>query len=114
MCEVHSNLALNLSATANTGNQRSWFYSRKPESIYPCVVRPQWKGCHGRQYIVANPQLWHTRINLAPVNTRAWVIQERLLAPRVLRFGQTQLYWECRELSACELYLHGLPNAYQE
>lgn len=36
------------------------------------------------------------------------------MAPRVLRFDQTQLYWECRELSACELYPHGLPNANQE
>lgn len=50
----------------------------------------------------------------APVNIRAWVVQERLLAPRVLHFGQTQVIWECRELSACELYPHGLPDAYQE
>ena len=39
MCEVYGNSALNLSATANTSNERSWFYSRKPRSIYPCVVR---------------------------------------------------------------------------
>ncbi|KAH7350449.1 heterokaryon incompatibility protein-domain-containing protein, partial [Pyrenochaeta sp. MPI-SDFR-AT-0127] len=33
--------------------------------------------------------------------TRAWVYQERLLAPRVLYFGE-ELSWECREASACE------------
>jgi hypothetical protein len=36
-----------------------------------------------------------------PLTTRAWVYQERLLAPRILYFGE-ELSWECREASACE------------
>jgi hypothetical protein len=36
-----------------------------------------------------------------PLMTRAWVYQERLLAPRVLYFGE-ELSWECREASTCE------------
>lgn len=36
-----------------------------------------------------------------PLMTRAWVYQERLLAPRILYFGE-ELSWECREASACE------------
>ena len=36
-----------------------------------------------------------------PLMTRAWVFQERLLAPRILYFGE-ELSWECREASACE------------
>ena len=36
-----------------------------------------------------------------PLMSRAWVYQERLLAPRVLYFGQ-ELSWECRETSTCE------------
>ncbi|CZR56613.1 uncharacterized protein PAC_06502 [Phialocephala subalpina] len=36
-----------------------------------------------------------------PLITRAWVFQERLLAPRVLHFGK-ELVWECREASYCE------------
>lgn len=36
-----------------------------------------------------------------PLMTRAWVYQERLLAPRVLYFGE-ELSWECRETSTCE------------
>jgi Heterokaryon incompatibility protein (HET) len=42
----------------------------------------------------------HTTAN-APLLTRAWVFQERLLAPRVLHFGE-ELTWECREESYCE------------
>jgi hypothetical protein len=36
-----------------------------------------------------------------PLMTRAWIYQERLLAPRILYFGE-ELSWECREASACE------------
>ncbi|KAK1952002.1 HET-domain-containing protein, partial [Colletotrichum sublineola] len=30
-----------------------------------------------------------------PLNKRAWCMQERLLAPRVLHFGRQQMFWEC-------------------
>lgn len=30
-----------------------------------------------------------------PLTTRAWTLQERLLAPRSLHFGKQQTYWEC-------------------
>ena len=71
MREVYSNSTFNLSATANTSNQRSWFHSQKPQSIDPCVVHLQWKECHCRKYIIADPQFWYTGINVAPINTRA-------------------------------------------
>jgi hypothetical protein len=34
--------------------------------------------------------------------SRAWVLQERLLSPRVLHFGQQELIWECWEDMTCE------------
>ena len=46
---------------------------------------------------------------MAPLNRRAWVVQERLLAPRVLHFGSKQILWECHHLDACEMYPRGLP-----
>ena len=49
----------------------------------------------------------------APVNTRAWVVQERLLAPRTLHFGRDQLFWECRTFEACESFPGGLPQSLQ-
>ena len=36
-----------------------------------------------------------------PLMSRAWVYQERLLAPRILYFGK-ELTWECRQAAACE------------
>ncbi|KAI1390762.1 heterokaryon incompatibility protein-domain-containing protein [Hypoxylon trugodes] len=37
-----------------------------------------------------------------PLHTRAWVVQERLLAPRTLYYGSWGLAWECAECSATE------------
>jgi hypothetical protein len=37
-----------------------------------------------------------------PLSSRAWAFQERLLAPRVLHFTNTELIWECLEQINCE------------
>jgi hypothetical protein len=37
-----------------------------------------------------------------PLTRRAWVFQERLLAPRILHFTESELIWECRQAHWCE------------
>ncbi|KAJ9610328.1 hypothetical protein H2200_005105 [Cladophialophora chaetospira] len=45
-----------------------------------------------------------------PIAKRAWVVQERLLAPRVLHFGADQLFWECKDvILASESLPFGIP-----
>jgi len=39
---------------------------------------------------------------VAPLLQRAWVLQERLLAPRVIHFSSAELWWECKAESLCE------------
>ena len=44
---------------------------------------------------------------------RGWVLQERILAPRTLYFGKSQIYWECPRLPhllASETFPEGLPH----
>lgn len=41
-------------------------------------------------------------ISIAPLLTRAWVFQERLLAPRTIHFYASELIWECRSTLRCE------------
>lgn len=36
------------------------------------------------------------------LNTRGWVLQERVLARRTIYFAETQTYWECRRGVRCE------------
>ena len=59
---------------------------------------------HVRQCIAfeLESQRWQDNVTLSPVNRRAWVLQERLLSPRVLHFCQGQIFWECRSQSASE------------
>jgi hypothetical protein len=61
-------------------------------------------------YDCLDPTLWEREIKKAPLTQRAWVVQERLLSPRVVHFGANQLFWECQELQACETYPDGLPD----
>jgi len=57
---------------------------------------------------------WENEIGLAPLNCRVWVLQERLLSPRTLHFGAFQLYWECEELHASEMYPQKYPTGGSE
>lgn len=38
----------------------------------------------------------------SPLNERGWTLQERVLAPRILHFGESEMAWECLEMLACE------------
>jgi hypothetical protein len=45
-----------------------------------------------------------------PLLLRAWVFQERLLAPRVVYFSQNELVWECVELGDCQCGGYFVPS----
>ena len=42
------------------------------------------------------------RVGEAPLNKRAWVMQERVLSRRIIHFSDEQIYWECGEGVYCE------------
>ena len=69
-----------------------------------------WRGMTARYYDCIDRELWLREVSQSPLGRRAWVVQERLLAPRVIHFGANQLFWECNGLKACELYPNGLPK----
>ncbi|KAK8073463.1 hypothetical protein PG994_004362 [Apiospora phragmitis] len=53
--------------------------------------------------------LWEDNVSNSLINRRAWVLQERLLSPRVIHFGSQQLFWECCTKDAAEIYPDGVP-----
>ena len=69
---------------------------------------PVTRSCQGKYYCMEN--LWLSEVDNAPLNTRAWVFQERVLSPRVLHLGSRQILWECKELEACERFPDGIPK----
>ena len=52
----------------------------------------------GSFYITQSRQKTDPLLNVsqAPLNTRGWVLQGRLLSRRILHFAADQVYWECR------------------
>ncbi|KAF1731244.1 hypothetical protein CRV24_009323 [Beauveria bassiana] len=108
MRDVYSNSFCNISAANVPDSHHSMFRSRDPEALHPDVVYLSVNGLN-TTYLVSDIRLWDTDVSRAVVNTRAWVLQERLLAPRIVHFGASQVFWECREKDAAEVYPDGLP-----
>ena len=62
-----------------------------------------------KRCIIIDVAFWKDLVEQAPVNRRAWVLQERLMAPRVLHFCQNQVAWECAGFQDAEGHPEGLP-----
>lgn len=60
--------------------------------------------------IVYNQYCFEWDVRGAPLNRRAWVVQERVLSRRNLHFTHGQLYWECCTGAANEMFPDGLPK----
>jgi hypothetical protein len=109
MGQVYRNSFCNLSAANASGGDQSMFCSRDPETLYPQVLELTSAGNKGL-YSVTDRSIWDTEVDEVLVNTRAWVVQERLLSRRVVYFGERQIFWECRQNDAAEIYVDGLPR----
>ncbi|KAF2028969.1 hypothetical protein EK21DRAFT_113347 [Setomelanomma holmii] len=46
----------------------------------------------------------------SPLSQDAVCFQDELFPARKLHFGKTQIFWQCAEMKACEMFQHGLPQ----
>ncbi|KAI5778610.1 heterokaryon incompatibility protein-domain-containing protein [Geopyxis carbonaria] len=113
MGDVYKFSHCNIAASRSSSSHGGCFVKRAPELIPPCLVEATWhnRDLRGKCHVI-DLGLWRDKVSNAPLNSRAWVVQERLLAPRVLHFTENQLAWECFELDACETYPRGIPTAF--
>lgn len=117
MDRVYTNGFLNISATAGRDNSCGLFATRDPEfELTPakisCPVSPAKDNAARRthSFMMTEVDFFEREVTYTPLNRRAWVLQERLLAPRVLHFGPTQLLWECRRAIVCERFPKTIPE----
>ncbi|PMD19087.1 HET-domain-containing protein [Hyaloscypha hepaticicola] len=109
MGKVYKHALLNISADMASNSSETCFADRNPMSFQPFPLNLLSKS---DTYLVPeSAQLLHT-LNFSPLARRAWVVQERVLAPRVLHFTSQQLIWECGEFFACETYPGGMPATF--
>ena len=100
MRSVYKNSFLTIAATGAMDPSIGCFRDRRPELIEPIKVRAL-AGTTDHE-ITFSVDMWKNAIHRSPLSKRAWAFQERMLSPRVLHFGETQMLWECNEMNACE------------
>jgi hypothetical protein len=49
-------------------------------------------------------------LDIDPLDTRAWALQEKLLSTRLIAFTGAELQWTCRTLKACECQQKSYPS----
>jgi hypothetical protein len=115
MGSIYSNSVLNLSAIDSVDGDGGCFFRREAQKVYcwklhlkdeqgpmDSQVSKLWLCCP-EEFVVKH---WGGNV----LSARAWVCQERCLAPRSLSFGQRELIWQCREHRASET----LPNGFSD
>lgn len=112
MERVYSNAYCNISATGSSSSSGGLFHSRDPTALRRLEVEANFSSplrIGSGIFTIIDLQYWEKAVHSSPVNVRAWVLQERLLARRVLYFGTNELLWECHENDTSESFPNSLP-----
>lgn len=113
MDKVYRYSHCNISASVSLDGSQGLCRKRNLANLYPPTVRLLKQGSgtnledYHEAYQLRNEFLWEYNVTKSQIHTRGWVFQEMLLAPRVLHFSHDQLFWECRQHRACEVYPNG-------
>ncbi|KAH6959519.1 heterokaryon incompatibility protein-domain-containing protein [Fusarium avenaceum] len=100
---IYRRSILTLGALHAAGNHEGLFTARNPL----CARNLHIPGTSFEISNTANYVFWEYETRVAPLQTRAWVVQERASALRTLFFGATGLFWECSQCQASESDVQG-------
>lgn len=109
MGDIYHNSWCNIAAAAAHDARDGCFKERSPLSVHRCLVEGKWRSQPKQTFVCSSFNGWKASVENTALYSRAWIVQELVLAPRVLYFGN-QLYWECLELRASETYPSSLLN----
>jgi hypothetical protein len=105
MTEIYRGCAFNIAASAAGEGFLNDFSIPRPPTF-----TPQWGTKENIKLHLTRQSSFDRDVTRAPLNLRGWVLQERLLSPRILHFARYQIYWECSRTIASEEYQHHLPS----
>jgi len=103
---VYTSCNICISTAAADAATKPCFRERNPARISPVCVMVD-----GEPNLLIGKHHALRGFRNAPIASRAWVLQERLLARRILTLGSSQVFWECHEtagLNVCETFPNGL------
>ncbi|KAL7938435.1 heterokaryon incompatibility domain-containing protein [Trichoderma chlorosporum] len=109
MGEIYYNSSLNISATDSTSGADGLIFQRDVLKTTPCQVSLQLSGRNEPLDLVAFHNKVLVESDEGELNRRGWVLQERILSPRVLHFTKPRIFWECNSLLASDIRPLGEP-----
>lgn len=111
MGDIYAGSLCNIAAMIQ-GEDEGCLRERKVEIVEPhCIPNPA-RSSKTETHVIGYDDFWCNSLLSAKLHTRGWVLQERLLSPRTVHFGEEQIYFECRVLKACEAYPEGIPEQF--
>jgi hypothetical protein len=92
MEKVYSHSQLNIAATSSGSSNGGLFRQRQPDREWPWFTEACFGDNDRRRCLMYDQSLGLRELDKTPLDRRAWVLQGRLLAPRVFYFGEFQLF----------------------
>lgn len=103
MDAVYRNALVTISASAAKNTEEGIIVERDSTAVHPVKLRSKCSTGDKTGTILAHPKIMTMyQLDRSPLNNRAWCLQERVLARRVLHFCRDQLYWECQSITQSE------------
>jgi hypothetical protein len=111
MGPYYRNCTVCIAATSSANSEKSFEIAERPKVVSSSSTDPESGGFSLLAYpfdlMEDKPHFGHsndleTAFRSFPLLTRAWVLQERWLSPRVLHFCGSEVVFECAQLTTCE------------
>ena len=111
MAQIYQNSALTIAGPASASAYDGLIHRRPMRPSCQLPIRDSSKSIVGTIVIGLDQDVTpHEAESNSPLAERAWVLQERLLSPRILYFGSKQLYFECNASARFEAFHNGSSN----
>lgn len=116
MGQVYKYSECTIAATGSVNSHGGCFVTRNALEVHPCkiigsILSPKDEDEEMYVYKYDLEYVWE-EVSCSPWSNRGWVLQERILSPRVLHYTRRQIFWECQRLDANEAFPQGLDLYY--
>jgi hypothetical protein len=101
MGAVFENAFCTIAATGAKDSRTGLFIGNSQERVR--IPREPGRPELGYMYFRTRPPPGRSQsVDFAPLQSRGWVLQERILSRRIIHFAEDQVYWECDKSFSCE------------